>query len=101
MILWREAPVLYIVSTEKERKLRCFFYVTGFQLFVESLRASFPCIDLRRVYSVNVKADVVRRSLELGVVRAEQQCACDFVEVHAEAVRSFGGFRFCMHLKRD
>lgn len=58
----------------------------GCQLFVEVLRKHIPDIDLSRFYSVNIKPDVLRRSLDLGVGRAEQRCACEFVDQHADAV---------------
>ncbi len=76
--------------------------ITGIQLLVETLREDYPDIDLSRFYSVNVKADVVRRSQAAGVGRAQQTCACLFVDEHAAAVKSIGGFRFhmCLENKR-
>ncbi len=73
-------------------------YITvGCQLFVEVLREHIPDIDLSCLYSVNIKPDVLRLSLDLGVGRAEQRCACEFVDQHADAVRSMGGFRQRLH----
>lgn len=65
----------------------------GRRLFVDDLRAARPDVDLSRVYSPNIKSDIVRRSRTAGVGRAEQSCACQFIDRHADAIRHMGGFR--------
>lgn len=60
---------------------------------MEDIRAVLPEADFSRLYSPNVKADVVERSRSAGVGRAEKVCACEFLRRHADAVCQMGGFR--------
>lgn len=63
------------------------------QLFVDEIRTERSDIDLSRVYSPNIKPEVVRRSIAAGVGRSELSCACGFIERHAAAIRQMGGFQ--------
>ncbi len=67
--------------------------VTGIRLLVDEISAERPGVDLSRVYSPNIKPMVVKRSQAAGVGRAELSCACSFIDRHAAAVRSLGGFQ--------